>query len=63
MSSTTFTLEFVVSSELTLDELWPDGDAPDDPTEEDVKRLVEDQDPLRIASEWNLDVGDWEIRA
>jgi hypothetical protein len=44
------------SAYLTIDEVWPDGDAPENPTAQDVIEVMR-QTSLRayvIASEWNL---------
>lgn len=51
----TFNLSFVVSADLTVDELWPGGDAPDDPTEKDVEGLIE------AAGGWSKVLDDWNL--
>ena len=35
-----FTLSFEIDETFTVDELWPDGDAPEDPTVDDVENLI-----------------------
>lgn len=43
---------------LTVDEIWPDGDAPENPTVEDVARVIEDCGGLRdVLRDWSLDDG------
>ncbi len=61
---TAFTIGFTVESTLTVAELWPDGDAPANPTVSDVKEAIESYsaDPFRVARDWNLDVDGWDIR-
>lgn len=50
---------FNVSGEIRLhaDEIWPDGDAPDDPTVEDVLDSIEDNygDPGSWLCDWDLE--------
>jgi len=41
---------------LDTNELWPDGDAPENPTEKDVYDLIEKHGgPKEVLSDWNLD--------
>lgn len=40
----TFTLTVEVSETLTYDEIWPDGDAPENPTTDDVLRAFYGED-------------------
>lgn len=50
-----FRISITCEVELDLDDLWPDGDAPDNPTEQDVRRLIDrDGGPIRILDDWNL---------
>jgi len=44
------------SFELELDEIWPDGDAPEDPTAEDVVEVMRDYGSSLIR-DWSLDDG------
>ena len=40
---------------LSTDELWPDGNGPDDPTHEDVRKLILDEGGIsKIMDDWNL---------
>ena len=46
---------------LTIEELWPNGDAPENPTREDVMKLLREQWPYPenaasgLMREWNLE--------
>lgn len=41
---------------LSIADVWPDGDAPDEPTAEDVARRMRDYGNLRhTLREWNLE--------
>lgn len=41
---------------LTLDELWPDGDAPETPTAHDVAELMRNCGSQRsVMADWNID--------
>jgi hypothetical protein len=47
---------------LTKDEIWVDGDGPDNPTKEDVERLIRDEcrypwELFELAQKWNLHDG------
>lgn len=49
--------KFKCSYEVTLNEaqIWPDGDAPDNPTVKDVRNLLSDMGPnYHIIDDWNL---------
>jgi hypothetical protein len=42
--------------ELTVAQLWPDGDAPENPTDDDVLELIEECGGVeRVLGDWNLD--------
>lgn len=42
---------------LTEDEIWPDGDAPKNPTRDDVEKLIRESGPLdRVLRDWSLDL-------
>jgi hypothetical protein len=42
--------------ELTVAQLWPDGDAPESPTDDDVLELIEECGGVeRVLGDWNLD--------
>lgn len=52
-----FTIQVESFNELCIDEIWPDGDAPENPTAEDVARRIQ-EDCLNagdLLQEWNLD--------
>lgn len=50
-----FHITIEVNVDLDYEELWPDGDGPLDPTEDDVRRLISKEGgPSRIIDEWNL---------
>lgn len=54
----TFILQYDIDVTLDVDELWPDGDAPDDPTVADVVALIKRCGGWRkVISDWNLDDG------
>lgn len=41
---------------LTVAEIWPDGDAPDNPTAEDVKQEMNASGPLAyVISDWGFE--------
>lgn len=51
----TFLFHLEVEHELTLDQIWPDGDAPENPTIEDVKAVVEGYGTKqRVYEDWIL---------
>lgn len=51
-----FNITIEASADLEIEDLWPDGDAPENPTVEDVEKLIEsDGGPKRILRDWNLD--------
>jgi hypothetical protein len=50
-----FTITFSVDVTLTVDELWPDGDAPENPTVDAVRELIEDSGGIfKVIDDWNL---------
>lgn len=52
-----FRIDIEGSYTLTIEQLWPDGDWPEDPTEEDVLELIEREGGANcIIAEWDLDV-------
>jgi hypothetical protein len=59
-----FTLTTPGDFDLSIDELWPDGDAPENPTAEDVKGLIEKCGGiLQIIRDWDLlSRSDYEVR-
>jgi hypothetical protein len=50
-----FKLRYVVECELTVEDLWPDGDAPESPSNLHVRELIRrDGGILNVLNEWNL---------
>ena len=50
-----FKLSYVVQCELTVDDLWPDGGAPEKPTPMHVRELIRrDGGIYEVLNEWNL---------
>lgn len=53
-----FEIMYEVSAELTVEELWPDGDAPANPTAADVYGLIKSSGGfVRVLRDWNLEDG------
>lgn len=51
-----FRVCYSMTETLTVDEIWPDGDAPENPTADDVRaRIDADGDILSVIDSWNLD--------
>ena len=51
-----FTFDFTGSINLTVSDLWPDGDAPANPTVLDVAKLIAKCGGLHnVIHDWNLD--------
>jgi hypothetical protein len=54
--SKTFYFQFERTIELSIDDIWPDGDAPDNPTVMDVVSVVNDcGGALDVFRDWDLD--------
>lgn len=50
-----FQIIYTVDVTLNLDELWPDGDSPENPTADDVRKLIEAGGGiLQVTDDWNL---------
>lgn len=51
-----FIIEFSGRAVLNEEEIWPDGDAPEEPNSEDVQEIVESEGlcARSILDEWNL---------
>lgn len=49
-----FRIRYEIEEELTVDEIWPDGDAPENPTADDVHKLLKDGSLMCNLQEWNL---------
>lgn len=57
-----FRIHYKCVSDLPIDAIWPDGDAPDNPTTADVRQLVSECGGIYdVLGEWNLHEhdGDW----
>jgi hypothetical protein len=55
-SSKRFTFEIGTTLDLSADDIWPDGDAPDEPTVDDVLAVIKQcGGARRILSDWDLD--------
>jgi hypothetical protein len=57
-----FKIHYKCISELDVNSLWPDGDAPDNPTTSDVRQLIIECGGIYdVLSDWNLHTfdGDW----
>lgn len=52
----TFVIEYSIYTEMTVDELWPDGDAPENPKPADVEALIND------CGGWDRIINDWCLR-
>lgn len=51
-----FIISYEMKTELDIHQLWPDGDAPDNPSCEDVRSLIEEHGGIvRVIKAWNLD--------
>lgn len=59
MSKLTFSINIEGYWELTVAEMWPDGDAPENPTREDAIARIKDEISAigfhRFMSDWNLE--------
>lgn len=52
-----FTIEINMSESLKVDQIWPDGNAPENPTVEDVKALFfKDRDVHRTCEDWGFQI-------
>lgn len=50
-----FRIEYSGSTDLTVEEIWPDGDAPENPKPVDVVNLMRKTSKIQLLSSWNLD--------
>lgn len=52
-----FKIVITSDNDLAIDELWPDGNAPENPTVEDVHYLISTLtfSPASLICDWNLD--------
>jgi hypothetical protein len=52
----TFTVDFGGAISLSVDEIWPDGDAPENPTANDViQRMCEYGPKMQTLQDWRLE--------
>lgn len=50
-----FQITYTVDVTLDADELWPDGDAPENPTAADARNLIQKSGGIyRVLDDWNL---------
>lgn len=50
-----FQITFTIDAALDADQIWPDGNAPEEPTAEAVREVIESEGGiLRVINEWNL---------
>lgn len=54
VSKKTFGISLEGEEYLTVDQIWPNGDAPDNPTIEDVEDVLSEYSPLDLVKDWNL---------
>lgn len=56
MNDPKFRISYQMDAVLSVKNLWPDGNAPENPTEEDVLKLIDnDGGILDVIHKWNLD--------
>lgn len=49
-----FTIEVGDEASLSVNEIWPDGDAPENPTVEDVIAKIKQSSEFSFMSDWNF---------
>jgi hypothetical protein len=60
--SPVFDIEWGGEASLSVQEIWPDGDAPENPTRDDVIAVMQKSGSLRrLLCDWNLDVEGVEV--
>jgi hypothetical protein len=54
----TFTIEINISESFTVDDIWPDGDAPENPTADDVRALFlkKAHNVHQTCTDWGLEI-------
>ena len=58
MSTATFSIRYEIDITLRVDQIWPDGDAPENPTIADVHDIIEQCGGIeRVICDWNLGDG------
>ncbi len=50
-----FEITYEICEVLDVDAIWPDGDAPESPTADDVYALLRNGSVIANLREWNLD--------
>lgn len=61
--SITFGIEISMHDTLTIQEIWPDGDAPEEPTVEDVRALLlKDYDVHGTCADWGFEIRKEDVR-
>jgi hypothetical protein len=58
-----FYFEWGGAADLDVDEIWPDGDAPENPTVADVMAQIQKSGstPRSVARDWNLEIEEIEV--
>jgi hypothetical protein len=56
-----FEIRYEICEELAVDQIWPDGDAPENASADDVRKLL-GRDAHRTLADWDLDHGDVSVR-
>lgn len=52
----TISINYDLDFSFDVDEIWPDGDAPDNPTEDDVWEVIRECGGVaKILADWDLD--------
>lgn len=55
-------IEWGGEATLTVDEIWPNGDAPENPTRDDViAQIAKEGNPRSFARNWNCDIEGVEV--
>lgn len=58
----TFHIEWGGEADLLIEEIWPDGDAPENPTRDDVIAVMQKSRSVsRLCSDWNLKIEGVEV--
>lgn len=52
-----FYIELTTTGVLDVDEIWPDGDAPVEPTVADVQELIEEEGLRTVMRDWGFEDG------
>jgi hypothetical protein len=58
----TFNVEWGGSADLSVEEVWPDGDAPKNPTSDDVvQAMLKSGSVWQLYRDWDLDIQEVEV--